>query len=264
MNKNLVSGLTLALSSFALANDAGLTYGGSPSLLKGHKTIQMVSEIIRVDVWKDHEIVDCQFVFKNHGKATKARMGFPDRSSGAGNPEEEGRVDPPKGSFNWFNSWVDGKKVKTTIARGKELGDYWHVKYVPFADGQSVKVHDRYRVDTGFAMTPDNGNVREATYVVHTGASWKGKIGRSDVYVTFHGLKAPLHVMPLLDFSPREGDDEVRGASLHAGRFASSDIVWSGPSKPSVHGTRLHFVRKNWRPQVGDDVDLFFSYYKKK
>ncbi|MEP6757329.1 MAG: hypothetical protein ABJA67_17630, partial [Chthonomonadales bacterium] len=69
----LVSG-----SSPTMANDGGISMGGSPKLLKGHPSVIMQSEIIRLNVKSEYVEVDCNFVFVNRGKKCTVRMGFPD------------------------------------------------------------------------------------------------------------------------------------------------------------------------------------------
>src|SRR4028118_808793 len=86
-------GFFSALALGALANDAGISFGGSPRLLKGHPSVAMASEVIVMTIDEEKVTVDCNFVFKNNGKATQVRMGFPD--------EGQGEDDPDEGELDW-------------------------------------------------------------------------------------------------------------------------------------------------------------------
>src|SRR2546423_11157601 len=84
--------MTAALSTAsdrATANDGGIALGGTPGLLKGHPSIAMTSEVVKIVVRDLTLTADCRFVFTNHGPACTVRVGFPDRGIGAMDPDEE-------------------------------------------------------------------------------------------------------------------------------------------------------------------------------
>ena len=70
----------------ARADDGGISFGGSPHLLKGHATVAMKSEVVKMDVHDKVIKVDCRFLFHNSGPACTVRMGFPDEGTGAAEP----------------------------------------------------------------------------------------------------------------------------------------------------------------------------------
>src|SRR4051794_11540766 len=64
------------------ADDASISWGGAPRLLKGHRWVEMRSEVVRMTVGERRVHVDCRFVFENRGPACSVRMGFPDNGEG--------------------------------------------------------------------------------------------------------------------------------------------------------------------------------------
>src|SRR5437868_13850348 len=87
------SAVLLLLAAAAGANDAALSYGGTPKMLGGHGSVSMQSELVRMKVGEKMVDVDCTFVFANPGKACTVRIGFPDQEYGGDESEAE---DPPK------------------------------------------------------------------------------------------------------------------------------------------------------------------------
>lgn len=213
--------------------------------------------------WVD---VDCRFVFKNYGKATTVRMGFPDIGEGADSTEygvqssdaaEKGKKYPPYDGFEFFKSWVDGKPAKITLLKMHPTEAYsWHAKDVKFGANQTRVVHDVYRTYVGGGLT-NTGNLAETSYVLYTGASWKGTIGDVDVKVVFKrktmGSKLRLKAIP-------NGDSSK--AFSHEGwpKEAPGTVMWSGFAKPRIEGKTLHFRAKNLEPTKASDVYVAFDY----
>jgi len=256
MNSRLIAAITcLSLAAAASANDGGISYGGAPRLLSGHPSVSMESEVINMTVGKKSTTVDCRFVFRNHGPACTVRMGFPDQGEGANDPDEEHSDDyasrPAVTLFHSFRSWVDGSEVRTKLIRSNESGLFWHAKTVRFPANGAHIVRDLYTVDIGGGIVgvAHQKSVfgAETSYTLHTGASWHGPIGRSEVNVRF----ARPDITPPLSLGTRF-DSEIANTSAHVIRYA-------GPCKPTVDGTTLRFVRTNWRPRDADDIYLAFA-----
>ena len=244
-------------------NDGGLTMGGSPTLLKGHPTVRMESEIVKISVSNDEVVTDCTFVFRNSGAACDVRMGFPDRGFGAEDRyEDTSDEDWPKVEartvFNWFKSWVNGKPVTCELVKGLKLGELYRSKMVHFGRNSRVVVRDRY------AMSPGGGIVaggeaysKETGYILHTGASWKGTIGKSTVIVTFApgAIKTPV--------SMQYTSNRLKSPSYFS-KFKNSKqgVLCAGPARPTLSGRTLTFVKRNWRPTPNDDVFVQWGYRK--
>lgn len=250
----------------AFANDGGISMGGSPRLLSGHPSVTMTSEVINIVVDKDERYkVDCQFVFTNEGPAFTVRMGFPDVGEGVGDPDEE--LDPkevlntpPHTTFTSFRSYVDGRRVATKLIRANEEGHYWHTKLVRFPAHSVRRIRDVYTQRLGGGIfTLDggkNGYMKQVAYTLHTGSSWHGSIGRSEVNITFRSkaIPQPLQLIPLNTIS-KTYPNELRVNSI-----SPNAVTWKGPCAPQIQGKTLHFVRTNWRPTAKDDLLLTYDY----
>jgi hypothetical protein len=120
----------------AAANDSGLSVSGTPIMLHGNTTVSMVSENIKIDVYDGHLVADCTFEFKNSGPACTVRLGFPDRYKlWYSSVEDDATQHPehrPVSTMTWFKSYVNGKRVKTSLVSGTDAFSC-HVKKVNFA-----------------------------------------------------------------------------------------------------------------------------------
>ncbi len=114
-------------------------------------------------------------------------IGFPE--SGGGD------IVVPKMGFRYFRSYVDGKRVQVRVQeQRRESGPdgyfRWYLKRVRFGAGQTRVIRNVYRAPLGAISTGHDF----FDYILTTGASWKGKIGRSDIIVELSGLD---HVVDL-------------------------------------------------------------------
>ncbi|HLK60973.1 MAG TPA: hypothetical protein VKU00_30695 [Chthonomonadaceae bacterium] len=251
------------LSVCASANDGGIAFGGSPGLLRGHPSVSMTSEVVKITIQGHQSRVVCDFVFTNHGPACRVRMGFPDEGYGASDPDEEEadfKDKPPHTTFTSFRSYVDGKPTATKLIRANTEGHYWHTKTVFFPANSALHIRDVYTQDIGGGIVQagqKGGQADQVGYVLHTGASWHGPIGRSEIDITFpakliHGALRPV---PVRRISKAKNDPRWLKS-----RVAPNVIVWEGPCAPTVHGRTLRFVRTNWRPKASDDIELTYNY----
>lgn len=202
-------GVLTGLAADATANDGRLASGGSPELLKGHPSVTMTSEFITITVNDDGVDVNCNFVFTNHGPACTVRMGFPDRGVGSLDPDEDEDSTavlktPPSTTFDFFRSYVDGHRVKTKLIRGSGEGEYWHTKSVRFAAHGVRRVRDVYSQRVGGGLTVIGGRYARSSeigYILNTGASWHGSIGRTEIVVKFRTThpKGTLKAISLAD-----------------------------------------------------------------
>jgi hypothetical protein len=260
MRKLLLSiALVAMLPTIALADDAELSFGGAPRMMSGKTSVVMQSEVVTMTVGNDSVDVDCRFVFKNNGPACTVRMGFPDRGRGAADPtENEDGKSKPASTFNSFASYVDGKPVRTSvISDASNPSDLWHVKMVHFGSGQTVAVRDVYRtiVSSQVDVAPGyHGGNYSTFYVLHTGASWAGKIGRADVVV--HMRRNGLHKIRLASYAAAGNPDPYK---INWAKLKPGTVLWRGPSTPTLDGTTIRFARTNFEPGYLDDVLLFFN-----
>lgn len=240
------------------ANDGGIAYGGTPGLLKAHPSVAMKSEVVRIVVGKSKVKVDCRFVFQNHGAACQVRMGFPDESYGDARGAEQDINEKPRSSFNSFKSSVDGVPVATALVKGKNADGSsmkWQAKNVRFGKHQRRIVRDVYEVELG-GQIARQGFYSTAAYTLHTGASWRGNIERSEIIVSFDDtVKGQLVPLALSSLGKADGDTNFKWADYERGT-----VLYKGPSRPTVSGKTLRFVRTNWQPAAKDDIFLIFNH----
>lgn len=241
------------------ADDGGISFGGSPHLLSGHPSVSMQSEDVSLDIKKDIIKVECKFVFRNSGPACKVRMGFPDEGLGAEEPYQGEPV--PKGpglkaSFLTYDSFVDGKKVPTRLVPTRERSLYFHTKTVSFKPHSTCTISDIYTLKPGAQVTSENGLYQQTYYVLHTGASWKGNIGKARITATFAPDvdPSPLKLQALAAL-PDHDLQHLKWSALPAGT-----VVYEGLSKPVLQGRTLTFEKDNFKPGKKDDIHLYYAF----
>lgn len=243
----------------ARANDGGIAWGGSPKLLSAHPTVAMQSEVIVMNVGAQNVSVDCRFVFKNYGRATTVRMGFPDEGSGD-TPHEIGyQIENPKKvatAFTSFKSWVDGKRVKTQLIRSDEPDKSWHAKSVYFPASSTRIVRDLYTVPVG-GQIGTNGYYSQTSYTLHTGASWRGTIGRSTIIVNFINTGGADNLKPVSIRDLKVENDNIEFVDWS--KLPRGTVIYKGNTRPTAKGRTLRFVRTNWNPTENDDIFLAFN-----
>ena len=254
LNRSLIL-TSLALSSIALADDGAMSFGGSPRLLTTHPSVRMARERVVVTVKPQGYHVDALFVFKNDGPGCKVRMGFPDQGVGAdetsfdemnAEAKAHGRKPTPFVGLEHFKSWVDGRETATQLV-ADDGAKSWHVKTVDFPAHGTRQVRVVYDAEGG-GITEGGPGVEQASYVMHTGASWKGTIGLAELVVRFpQGAKPkPVSLKSLHAKDPRDLKDW--------GTRPQSTVVWSGFAPPKVVGNELRFTRRNLEPTKASDV----------
>ena len=170
-------GLMLWIASAAKADDGYVTgVGGAVRLMHGHPTIRMVSEEVHIQLPEGK--VSAQFTFRNEGHATTVEIGFPESGKDV--------LPHPRSHMVGFQSTVDGQSIHVTrrVAMkptddGDYAYDYWWVKKVPFARGQTRTIINTYT--GGIDITTPTYLPAGFTYVLKTGASWHGPIGRAKI-----------------------------------------------------------------------------------
>ncbi len=203
--------------------------------------------------------VDCRFTFSNHGPATSVRMGFPDYGLGVNDPYEERQTEwnktKPISVYTSFKSWVDGNRTPTELVRSKIENQAWQAKMVTFGQGQTREVRDLYTMSLGGGVFDNAGSTDEAGYILHTGASWHGSIGSTQVIVTFERKDMPG---PIQAIFAKSVEDIMTGK---VGSPASkNEVICCGPASPLARGKTLTFTRTNWIPTDKDDIFMFFNY----
>ena len=171
--------MALMLSaSLAHADDGSMaTVGGSVRLMRENVNIRMVAETIRARITQDLITVQCAFTMKNEGPADTVLVGFPDGDSiGHGQAQLES-----------FRSWVDGVEVACTRIQDAPNEMSWWTKRIAFPASAVVVMRNRYTVAPGTSWSTGS---QAFTYILWTGASWKGTIGSAEIVATLDGIPA--------------------------------------------------------------------------
>ena len=243
-------GLALLLAHGAFADNAALTFGGQPTVLSGHNSISMASETVDMVVHYDHVDTDCSFTFKNAGPACTVRMGFPDFGMWAYAYEKK----KPKSIFQRYQSFVDQQRVSTHLILGANLGEQWQVKMVSFSANATHVVREVYRTETGGIAGPKMATLA-ASYLLHTGASWKGPIGEAKIRITLAG-DCDLPVKP--DIRAADRLHEFSQAATRSQIEKIGGVLVSGPIGAQVDGRTITFDCHNLKPTQKDDILVLF------
>jgi hypothetical protein len=244
-----VLGFTVA-AGVAAANDAWVGNGGSPKLMAPHPTVRMLREKVRIHVGKKKVTVEAEFWFRNGGPTTATNVGFPDEST---DPDD-------KPILKNFRSWVDGKPAKMQF-KATGGASNWHVKRVTFPKGRVVHVRDRYEVNIGSGRLGNQETFADyVRYTVHTGSSWKGTIGETDLRVTIASPQPyPRRLIDsgyYWEFVNKQGNEDQIPKFIRRHR---NTVFYSGIGKPRRAGRELIFVRRNWRPTEADNLSLVLN-----
>ncbi|MHB8842894.1 MAG: hypothetical protein ACYC56_14100, partial [Candidatus Aquicultor sp.] len=176
----------MALPTAAYADDSYAGGVGEAPMPQNSKDIVMQKEVVNVILHLGFAEVECAYQFKNEGKAQAVLMGFPER-------------DGPEGDYvpmSIFRAFVDGneipvKKTEITFKPGqKGYDDFgeksnWFMQEVPFKAGETRVIVNRYIGAHGGTVSAEKSASTHFVYVLRTGGSWKGAIGRADVNLTF-------------------------------------------------------------------------------
>jgi len=166
----------LLRASLAHADDGSMaTVGGSVRLMRENANIRMLAETVRARITPDLITVDCTFTMKNEGPADTVLVGFPDGDS----------VGHGQAQLESFRSWVDGVEVACIRIQDVPNEVSWWTKRVAFPAGAVVVMRNRYTVAPGTSWST---GAQDFTYILWTGASWKGRIGSAEIIATLDGI----------------------------------------------------------------------------
>ena len=261
----MIAWLLLNLSTPAL-DDGAIVLGGAPVLMKGHPTVRMVAERVYIQITKRNQTVDAWFAFKNEGPARTVTMGFPDIGAGSYATEQYEKDDEAKRKrrkspnfemLSGFRSWVDGEEVRTRLVRGDDPAESFHVKTVRFARNGWRNVHVSYTCPLGLGATSSGGYIFEASYMLHTGSSWKGSIGSVTVVFDFkNGQHRPydLRRVPATLSSGYE--------SRNWRMYPKNKVLFLGFSNPTRNGSTVTFRGREIEPKELEGVRLYFGFRK--
>lgn len=196
------------------ADDATLGGTGITVYPINDTDVEMEKEIIDILVKDGKTYVNCQFFFHNAGEKTMLLVGFPtqypDEYESEEEPDEEteDEYDPdeeqaeesedeydPEDNVTQlyrFKTFIHGKRVPVKTLKGLEpkgnnSGDLffpeWYTWRMTFAAGEKVKVVNRYYMENSYG----GENSEWTNYILRSGTTWKGPIGKLTVRMRFEG-----------------------------------------------------------------------------
>ncbi len=207
-----------------VANDANwVSFGGAGAFVP-HRTIHMLGEDIDIVIFDDKIHVRVFFSFENRGPATKVEMAFPFEDTYQAQGE----------SFLRFATKVDGVAApvkRVTVPPITREGRNWklqgydlarpfaYVKTVEFSENQRRTVLVDYVTNHGYAGT----GWRMNEYILHTGATWAGRIGHCSASVDWSATKEISK--PALRFVTLEGKAVEHAWTMLSARKATTTLT---------------------------------------
>lgn len=156
-------------------------------------SIRMESELVMVDLYKDSSFVTCTFNMKNYGDAKDLQIGFPEMNFYYLNFLHKN----DKREINITETNNDGSK-KTVVVSGIQTDSssmvnrpLYHIGYKPWLVwNSSFKKNESKIITVNYALPCGQlkNGLRYFTYLLHTGADWKGTIGDAKVIVCLHNI----------------------------------------------------------------------------
>jgi hypothetical protein len=186
----------------------------------------MESEKVIIDLYNDSSVVKCLFNMKNLGEQEKLQIGFPDMSFY--HYSIKSKVD----EANRFEVKENGKVIKfdfsDTLRYDKEyrkkvesyqIKEEWYLWDSEFQKGESKTIEVQYSLPFGMNYKSDE---RFFTYLLSTGANWKGTIGKAEIIINLKDIEMDSIISQkpnncvisnkqltwtLLDFEPSTNDN---------------------------------------------------------
>lgn len=257
-------------ASIASANDTFVYDNGHTAYPLNTDKIRMASENISVQM-KGEGItgrsakVTCEFVFENTtNKEVKAKIGFPAEDQYYYDIGEDEKRNPP---LRNFVSYVDGKPVQVNVRIQEQPSPvtYWYTWDVVFPPSKTISLKNIYEVTLSLSYYN-----QWFTYILTTGANWKGPIGHSAIEVVYESagdlkkrvksaspdkfkIQGNKIVWDFINFTPKE-NIQVYEKNL------DRDGILSDPNTKLLSGLIEHFKTKkyegNSRYYNEQDLDL--------
>lgn len=199
--------LLFCVFSTARSNDSGIiAVGGTWVVMKGeHPSVQMESEKIEMNVYREYYDVTAEFIFRNNGGECSVYMGFPESGFGDMNSYKDS-----VSAFIKFSTSVDGVNIEAKRERVRgEFNDYdaylaYWIKEVSFKEGQTRKVTVKYRSPLGTGISAFYNGTDNFVRYTFSGGNWQGKVLESKVNIKFN---MPVEIRPNEQFSIKKVDD---------------------------------------------------------
>lgn len=199
---------------------------------KRQTSIRMVSEVVTIDLYNDSSVVKCLFDMKNLGEQEKLQIGFPEMSfhyyrqkskvdeASKFQVKENGKA--VNFDFSDSSRYNEGYRKKVESYQIKEE---WYLWESEFKKGESKTIEVEYSLPFGMLYKT---NKRFFTYLLSTGANWKGTIGKAEIIVNLKNIE-------------------------------TDSIISKQPNKFEISGKHLIWKFSNFEPTIKDDIKINYN-----
>lgn len=198
--------LILILQNICLFADIRPVEIKAKTINPGNKTsVRMESEKVSIDLYNDSSVVYCSFKMKNLGEQEKLKIGFPDMNFYYHRTIKESE------KLNRFKVKENGKPLKFHLSDSlkndaefrRKIDSYqiieeWYLWDGEFQKGETKTIEVQYSLPFGALYKSNN---RYFTYLLSTGANWRGTIGKAEIIVNLKDIDADS----IVSFVPANG-----------------------------------------------------------
>jgi hypothetical protein len=177
----------LFFQALIFADDAYMGTNGGNIFPQKATRIEMARESVSIDLEKGGGSVKCKFWFVNRGASDTVYVGFPDVQINVAGYTETAKD---------FKTWVNGRSVEVKRDSILDTSDptdssknSWYVWKAFFPKDDTTVIENRY-----FGLWGGSYCEKSFAYIIGTGNSWNGPIGKGRVVFNYGNLLSSLFV----------------------------------------------------------------------
>ncbi|MDD3901889.1 MAG: hypothetical protein PHX22_11765 [Dysgonamonadaceae bacterium] len=185
--------LTLCLHTNLFADIAPNPIKAKSISPKEQTSIRMESEKVIIDLYNDSSVVKCLFNMKNLGEQEKLQIGFPEMTfhyhMQKSKVDEASRFQVKENGKVVNLDFSDSLKYNEEYRKKGEsfkIKEEWYLWESEFQQGESKTIEVEYSLPFGMLYKT---NERFFTYLLSTGANWKGTIGKAEIIVNLKDIE---------------------------------------------------------------------------
>lgn len=199
---------------------------------KDQTSIRMESEKVIIDLYNDSSVVKCLFNMKNLGEQEKLQIGFPEMSFHyylqKSKVDEATRFQVKENGkavlFNFSDS-LKYNEVYRKKVESYQIKEEWYLWESEFQQGEFKTIEVQYSLPFGMLYKT---NERFFSYLLSTGAKWKGTIGKAEISINLKDIEM-------------------------------DSIVSEQPDNCIKSNKQLTWTFSDFEPSVKDDIKLYYN-----
>ncbi len=199
---------------------------------KEQTSIRMESEKVVIDLYNDSSVVKCLFNMKNLGEHEKLKIGFPEMSFYhyriKSLADEVSRFIVKENDkaikFHFSDSLRYDKEYRKEV-ESYQIKEEWYLWDSEFQKGESKTIEVQYSLPFGMLY---KSNKRFFTYLLSTGANWKGTIGKAEIVVNFKDIEM-------------------------------DSIISHQPNNCEINKNQLTWTFSDFEPTTSHDINVFYN-----